>query len=100
MLPAAPRGGTRGNLEEGRELELRAASSPSQQHKLCVAAVLVLSYGREHQCPATMRTVDRGFSFEIWTAGHLTDTSRLIIYIYINIENYFDLCSEGADAYA
>ena len=32
VLLAAPRGGTRRHLEEGREL--RAASAPSQQHQL------------------------------------------------------------------
>ena len=53
VLMAAPRGGTRWQLEEGREL--RAAAS-SQQHQLRRSS----RSRRRQQCPATMSAVDGG----------------------------------------
>ena len=60
VLSAAPRGGTRRHLVQGRELLHRcAASAPSQQHQLRRS-----SSCRRQQCPATM-SGRWGFSFEI-----------------------------------
>ena len=58
---AAPRGGTRRHLEGGREL--RAASAPSQKHRLRRS-----SRSRRRQCPAARMSGRRGF---YWAAPRI-----------------------------
>ena len=75
VLLAAPRGRTRRQLEQGREL--RAAAAPSQHHQLHRSS----SFGRR-QCPATM-SGRRGLFLWIFSPDSIPPLHKLSV-----IQNY------------
>ena len=79
LLAAAPRGGTRRHLEEGRELLLlrsissvAAASAPLQQQQQATA----VSRDDERSTGAVLLKFDGGFSFESFSVSFLQGLTR------------------------